>query len=38
MYIFPSVLTSLLTPVAEKHPHNAMLPLLCLEAGIVLMK
>ena len=34
-FIFPSILTSLPVPAAEKHPHSLMLPLPCYTVGMV---
>ena len=34
-FIFPSILTSLPVPVADKHPHSTMLPPPCLTVGMV---
>ena len=35
-FIFPSILTSLPVPTAEKHPHRMMLPPPCFTVGMVL--
>ena len=35
-FIFPSILTSLSVPAAEKHPHSMMLPPPCFTVGMVL--
>ncbi len=35
-FIFPSILTSLPVPAAEKHPHSMMLPPPCFTVGMVL--
>ena len=35
-FIFPSTLTSLLVPAAEKHPHSLMLPPPCFTVGMVM--
>ena len=35
-FIFPSILTSLPVPAAEKHPHSMMLPPPCFPLGMVL--
>ena len=37
-FIFPSMLTSLPVPAAEKHPHSMMLPPPCFTVGMVLAK
>ena len=37
-FIFPSILTSLTVPVAEKHPHSMMLPPPCFTVGMVLAR
>ncbi|XP_051951468.1 dihydroxyacetone phosphate acyltransferase isoform X2 [Xyrauchen texanus] len=37
-FIFPSILTSLPVPAAEKHPHSMMLPPPCFTVGIVLAR
>ena len=34
-FIFPSILTSLPVPAAEKHPHSIMLPPPCFTVGMV---
>ena len=34
-FIFPSILTSLTVPAAEKHPHSVMLPPPCFTVGMV---
>ena len=34
-FIFPSILTSLPVPAAEKHPHSMMLPPPCFTVGMV---
>ena len=34
-FIFPSILTSLPVPTAEKHPHRTMLPTPCFPVGMV---
>ena len=34
-FIFPSILTSLSVPAAEKHPHSMMLPPPCFTVGMV---
>ena len=35
LFIFPSILTSLPVPAAEKHPHSRMLPPPCFIVGMV---
>ncbi len=37
-FIFPSILTSLPVPAAEKHPHSMMLPRPCSTVGMVLAR
>ncbi len=37
-FIFPSILTSLPVPAAEKHPHSMMLPPPCFTVGMVLAR
>ena len=37
-FLFPSILTSLPVPAAEKHPHSMMLPPPCFTVGMVLVR
>ena len=37
-FIFPSILTSLPVPAADKHPHSMMLPPPCFTVGMVLAR
>jgi hypothetical protein len=38
LFIFPSIVTSLPVPAAEKHPYNMMLPPPCFTVGMVLAR